>query len=324
MMNAENNNAKSFPIKIESIDDSVLNSDEQWQFFLEQNLMEFRSQKIISKRISHWKTQLLSNIQFSREYINSFRDEPLIMIVDISNLSTIPLIFIDSNLSLDKGIIPKSMEEIQILTQNCVPDTLITPSPNMWHKVDRKKNPNIMNLTLEPDNSDINKKHNLNIYLSHQIIGSARLIRLFIPLYCHKLLIGHIRFNIAFLIKQDTTPDRITLETGPFELPVLHNRKKCVRGKDVKVLKKEHSYEITLFIVNQGNQDLDNVIIQDTVPNFFLLSEFSHIPKKIYRFSSFHRIIWYITSIKVEEKVEIKYIIEGIGVYNASEAQFSI
>ena len=124
----------------------------------------------------------------------------------------------------------------------------------------------------------------------------------------------------------NTYPVGLPIEVVPegVHIPVMHIRKKTLKGKEVHALPAEGEYEITLFVENVGDSALENIEIRDVVPTNFEYSDFSIEPTQYDNMEGKDLLVWKVNKVNAGEKLQIIFKITGRGDYKASDAQFSV
>ena len=125
------------------------------------------------------------------------------------------------------------------------------------------------------------------------------------------------------LYTANTYPAGKDLEYVPevIEIPVLHVRKRLIRGKEITGLAEEGAYEITLYVVNTGEFTLKNYEVADKVPENFEYSGLSLEPVEVTKEEGTDILKWKIDQIEAGDRFEIKYHLSGTG--KPSDAQES-
>ncbi|MHA1111740.1 MAG: hypothetical protein ACTSRE_11605 [Promethearchaeota archaeon] len=130
-------------------------------------------------------------------------------------------------------------------------------------------------------------------------------------------------FTSDVLYQANTYPAGKPLEVRPevIEIPVLHVRKRLIRGKEITGLAEEGAYEITLYVVNTGEFTLKNYEVADKVPENFEYSGLSLEPIEVTKEEGTDILKWKIEQIEPGDRFEIKYHLSGTG--KPSDAQES-
>ncbi|MHA1617751.1 MAG: hypothetical protein ACTSVZ_00605, partial [Promethearchaeota archaeon] len=106
-------------------------------------------------------------------------------------------------------------------------------------------------------------------------------------------------------------------------IPVLHLRRKVLKGKKIHAMSTEGVYEIVLTVKNTGDTFIENVEMRDVVPDNFEYGEYSFEPESTDNLEGKDLLIWKIDRIEANDEFEIKYTITGKGEYKASDSQLS-
>ncbi|MBD3353226.1 MAG: hypothetical protein GF364_17230 [Candidatus Lokiarchaeota archaeon] len=129
-------------------------------------------------------------------------------------------------------------------------------------------------------------------------------------------------YHTDMLYTANTYPAGKALEVVPenadIEIEVVHIRKRFIKGKEIIALSGEGEYEITLYVVNKGNHDLENYGVADKIPDNFEYYDESEEPE-VESMEGVDVLKWKIDSIAPEERYEITYKLKGEG--KPSDAQ---
>jgi hypothetical protein len=126
------------------------------------------------------------------------------------------------------------------------------------------------------------------------------------------------------LYQANTYPAGKALEVRPavIEIPVIHVRKRIIRGKEIIGLAAAGEYEIVLYVVNTGDFALQNYEVADKVPENFEYSGLSLEPFEVTKLEGLDVLKWKIDKIEAGDRFEIKYKLSGTG--KPSDAQESM
>ncbi|MBN2156437.1 MAG: hypothetical protein JW776_10370 [Candidatus Lokiarchaeota archaeon] len=126
------------------------------------------------------------------------------------------------------------------------------------------------------------------------------------------------------LYQANTYPAGKALEVRPavIEIPVIHVRKRLIRGKEIIGLAATGEYEIILYVVNTGDYVLRNFEVADKVPENFEYSGLSLEPVEVTKKEGLDVLKWKIEKIESGDRFEIKYKLSGTG--KPSDAQESM
>jgi hypothetical protein len=125
------------------------------------------------------------------------------------------------------------------------------------------------------------------------------------------------------LYTANTYPAGKELEYVPevIEIPVIHVRKRLIRGKEIIGLAAQGEYEIVLYVVNTGDFVLKNYEVEDKVPENFEYSGLSLEPVEVNKEEGTDILKWKIEKIEAGDRFEIRYKLSGTG--KPSDAQES-
>jgi hypothetical protein len=126
------------------------------------------------------------------------------------------------------------------------------------------------------------------------------------------------------IYQANTYPAGKALEVIPevIEIPVIHVRKRLIRGKEIIGLAAKGEYEIVLYVVNTGDFVLRNYEVADKVPENFEYSGLSLEPMEVSKMEGLDVLKWKIEKIEAGDRFEIKYKLSGTG--KPSDAQESM
>ena len=130
-------------------------------------------------------------------------------------------------------------------------------------------------------------------------------------------------YSSDVLYTANTYPRGQDLEVRPdvIEIPVIHVRKRLIRGKEIIALAAQGEYEICLYVVNTSDFPLRNYGMEDKVPENFEYSGLSLEPMEINKEEGTDVLKWKIEKIEAGDRFEIRYKLSGTG--KPSDAQES-
>ena len=187
-------------------------------------------------------------------------------------------------------------------------------------------------ISLEPDNQEPDHDHTLKVafkdLIKNEAVGGFKPGDVMIVTYP----IGSMKPSADVVFKSDvlyqanTLPAGKPLEVRPevIEIPVAHIRRKFRKGKEIKALAGEGVYEITLFVENTGEYNLENMSVIDKVPDAFQYTDFKPKEPEIVDLEGENVLSWKIEVLEPGKEWSVSYKITGQGEYAASDAQFSL
>lgn len=107
-------------------------------------------------------------------------------------------------------------------------------------------------------------------------------------------------------------------ENADVEIEVVHIRKRFIKGKEITALAEAGEYEITLYVENKGEYDLENYEVVDKIPEDFEYYDVTEDPE-VESVEGMDILKWTIDSIAPGDRSEIRYKLRGEG--KPSDAQ---
>ena len=133
-------------------------------------------------------------------------------------------------------------------------------------------------------------------------------------------------YSCDVLYQANTLPAGKPLEVhivGEQTIPVMHVRRKYDKGKEIKNLAGEGAYEITLFLTNTGQFNLENITVMDKVPDNFQYTNMT-IEPAITDLEGEDILTWKVELLEPGQNWEVKFNINGQGEFKPKEAQFAL
>jgi len=187
-------------------------------------------------------------------------------------------------------------------------------------------------ISIDPDNQEPNTAHAVKIafndLVKNEAVGGFKpgdTMTVTYPITSMKPG-AQIVFKSDVLYQANTLPAGKALEVRPavVEIAVAHIRRKFRKGKEIKALSGEGNYEITLFVENTGDFNLEGMVVKDIVPDAFQYSDFKPAEPEIVDEEGQNVLSWKIETLEPGKGWSVTYKISGQGEYAASDAQFSL
>jgi hypothetical protein len=163
------------------------------------------------------------------------------------------------------------------------------------------------------------KDHAMGMFLPNMIIRVKYPIQAYKPARDTEFV-----SNVRYIA--NTYPAGAAIEyipAPPARIPVLHLRRKILKGKKIQAMSQEGVYEIVLTAKNTGDTYVENVEMRDVVPDNFEYGDYSFEPASTDNLEGKDLLIWNIDRIEANDEFEITYTITGKGEYQAKDAQLS-
>jgi hypothetical protein len=277
-------------------------------------------------------------IKYSVTQLPSFRVEKFEVVLHAKNTGGADLNDLIMEHVIQAGFLPPKPEEIELFVvrppEDYDPGTAEDdPLEVKWDNPDLGEQISLDESLIEitPNDQEPTAEHTVKINLTNlrdNAIGMflpGMIIRAKYPLTAFKVAkdteyISNVKYTA------NTYPAGAPMEVIPegITIPVIHIRKKLMKGKTVRALPEEGNYEIILSIENMAPTDVEQVVARDVVPSNFEYADFSIEPGKYDSLEGKDLLVWTIDKIASGAKTEIKYKITGKGDYKASDSQFSV
>lgn len=278
--------------------------------------------------------------KYSVSQIESFREIPFTVLMEVKNKGGADLNELIMQDVIQSGYIPPKPEEIQLFVVRPSEDGEKEGKNDAdskeaekvdWENLGEEISIDKSLIEIKPEDQDPTHEHALSINLKDL---RSNPMGMFVP-----GMIIRAKYTVkAFKVAKDTEyvsnikyiantfPAGKPLEIVPdqVKIPVIHIRKKTIKGKEVRALPGEGQYEIAVFLENAGEFPLENIVIKDAIPANFEYTDFSIESTKTESQEGKDVLIWNVAKIEKGEKFEIKFKLTGRGDYKASDAQFSV
>ncbi len=187
-------------------------------------------------------------------------------------------------------------------------------------------------ISIDPDNQEPDHDHVLKVafndLIKNEAVGGFKpgdTMTVTYPITSMKPS-AQVTFKSDVLYQANTLPAGKALEVRPavVELAVAHIRRKFRKGKEIKALSGEGNYEITLFVENTGEFNLEGMTVIDKVPDAFQYTDFKPTEPEIVDLEGQNVLSWKLETLEPGKGWSVTYKITGQGEYAASDAQFSL
>lgn len=189
-------------------------------------------------------------------------------------------------------------------------------------------------MTIEPDDQDETSSHTVTLALKDLIADKDiegfkpdDMFTLWYPIMAVRPD-ATVVFNPDVLYQANTLPAgkpleiRITGEAA-ITIPVMHVRRKYQKGKEIHHGATDGSYEIILFLKNTGQFNLENITVEDMVPENFEYSDMS-IEPSIKHVEGEDVLTWKVDALAPDQEWNVTFKINGSGEYKPKDAQFAM
>ncbi|HME52784.1 MAG TPA: hypothetical protein VKM55_11245 [Candidatus Lokiarchaeia archaeon] len=189
-------------------------------------------------------------------------------------------------------------------------------------------------ITIEPDNQDPETSHTVTMTLKDLIADDETkgfkpddMFTLYYPITAVRPD-ATVVYNPDVLYQANTLPAGKPLEIHVFgdaaiTIPVMHVRRKYQKGKEIRRGASESTYEIVLFLKNTGQFNLENIKVEDMVPENFEYSDAS-IEPSVKHVEGEDILTWTVDILEPGQDWTVEFKINGSDEYSPKEAQFSM
>jgi len=189
-------------------------------------------------------------------------------------------------------------------------------------------------VTIEPDNQDPETSHTVTLALKDLIANDETkgfkpddMFTLYYPITAVRPD-ATVVYNPDVLYQANTLPAGKPLEIhvigdAAITIPVLHVRRKYQKGKEIHHGATDGSYQIVLFIKNTGQFNLENIKVEDIVPDNFEYADMT-IEPSIKHVEGEDVLTWNVDVLEPGQEWNVQFNINGSGEYKPKEAQFAM
>lgn len=281
---------------------------------------------------------MAGKLDYSATSIQSYRIVPFDALHQVKNTGGADLNELVIEETIQSGYIPPKAEEIELYIVRPSEDSDTSEGFDVdeeieWEELGEQISIDESMIEITPNDQEPDTEHIVRINLTElrdNAIGMfipGMVIKAKYPITAYKVAKDtEYVANVKYL--GNTYPAGAPLEISPIEeprIPVVHMRKRILKGKKVSAMATDGHYEITLTLRNTGADALENIEIKDMVPENFEYADYSLEPVKFDNLEGKDVLIWNIEKIEAEETYTITYKITGTGdEYRASGAQVSM
>ena len=273
---------------------------------------------------------IAGKLDYSLEQLMTYRITPFDALLQVKNTGGADLNEIIFEETIQEGYVPPKPEdvEIYIVRDN---ESELEGSEADWENLGDPIEIDSDLIEISPNNQEPETEHILRIKLTDlkdHAMGMFlpnMIIRVKYPIQAYKpARDSEFVSNVRYIA--NTYPAGAPIEFVPApeaRIPVLHLRRKVLKGKKVHATSTEGVYEIVLTVKNTGDTFIENVEMRDVVPDNFEYGEYSFEPASTDNLEGKDLLIWKIDRIEANDEFEITYTITGKGEYKASDSQLS-
>ena len=273
---------------------------------------------------------IAGKLNYSLEQLMSYRITPFDALLQVKNTGGADLNEIIFEETIQEGYVPPKPEEVEVyIVKDDESD--IEDSEADWENLGDPIEIDSDLIEISPNNQEPDTEHVLRIKLTDlkdHAMGMFlpnMIIRVKYPIQAYKpVRDSEYVSNVRYLA--NTYPAGSPIEyipTPEARIPVLHLRRKVLKGKKIHAMSTEGVYEIVLTVKNTGDTYIENVEMRDVVPDNFEYGEYSFEPASTDNLEGKDLLIWKIDRIEANDEFEITYTITGKGEYKASDSQLS-
>ncbi|MHA1721202.1 MAG: hypothetical protein ACTSWX_12845 [Promethearchaeota archaeon] len=273
---------------------------------------------------------IAGKLKYSIEQISSYKITPFDVLLEAKNTGGADLNEITFEDTIQEGYIPPKPEEIEIyIVKDHEADFEgeETDWENLGDPIDIDSD--LIEITpndQEPENEHVLrikltdlKDHAMGMFLPNMIIRAKYPIQAYKPARDTEFV-----SNVRYIANTYPAGAPIELVPAPeVRIPIVHLRRKVLKGKKIHALATEGEYEIILTVKNTGDTFIENVEMRDVVPDNFEYGDYSFDPASTDNLEGKDLLIWKIDRIEANDEFEITYKITGKGDYKASDSQLS-
>ncbi len=132
------------------------------------------------------------------------------------------------------------------------------------------------------------------------------------------------RPKISCKLKESPNSTPFEINYTGLKIPVSHVRRKFRKGKEIKALSGEGNYEITLFVENTGDFNLEGMTVTDNLPSNYRARDFNPLEPIVMTGGDSNSLCWSIPLLKPGKGWSQTFRISGEGEYCAHDAQFAL
>jgi len=274
---------------------------------------------------------IAGKLDYSIEQIMSYRVTPFDALLQVKNTGGADLNEIIFEETIQEGYVPPKPEDVEVYIVKDV-ESDIEDAEADWENLGDPIEIDSDLIEISPNNQEPDTEHVLRIkltdlkdhamgmFLPNMVILVKYPIEAYKPAKDSEFV-----SNVRYIA--NTYPAGAPIEYVPSpaaRIPVLHLRRKVLKGKKIHAMSTEGVYEIVLTVKNTGDTFIENVEMRDVVPDNFEYGEYSFEPDSTDNLEGKDLLIWKIDRIEANDEFEITYTITGKGEYKASDSQLSV
>jgi uncharacterized repeat protein (TIGR01451 family) len=273
---------------------------------------------------------IAGKLDYSLAQIMSYRITPFDALLQVKNTGGADLNEIVFEETIQEGYVPPNPEDVEIYIVKDDESDFEDGTAD-WENLGDPIEIDSGLIEISPNNREPDTEHVLSINLTDlkdHAMGMFlpnMIIRVKYPIEAYKpVKDSEFVSNVRYIA--NTYPAGAPIEYVPTpgaRIPVLHLRRKVLKGKKVHATSTEGEFSIVLTIKNTGETAIENVEMRDVVPDNFEYGSYSLEPESTDNLEGKDLLIWKIDKIEANDEFEITYTITGKGEYKASDSQLS-
>lgn len=184
---------------------------------------------------------------------------------------------------------------------------------------------NIKVMSITPNDKDLTKSHELNLNLQNmtKFLPANAILEITYPIIARNPK-PDIKYEVPVIVKVNAKIEGTPYTIAPAETPevkIKYIKRKFKTLKSIKPGGTEGEFIISIRLQNNGDVELENILLKDKVPSTFELSSFSpkELPYDLIKGESESELVIKIIEIKAGASVNIEYSCSGTGEYPRSE-----
>lgn len=273
---------------------------------------------------------IAGKLDYSLVQLMSYRITPFDALLQVKNTGGADLNEIIFEETIQEGYVPPKPEDVEVYIVRD-DESELEGSEADWENLGDPIEIDSDLIEISPNNQEPDTEHVFRIKLTDlkdHAMGMFlpnMIIRVKYPIEAYKpARDSEFVSNVRYIA--NTYPAGAPIEFVPApeaRIPVLHLRRKVLKGKKIHATSTEGEFEIVLTVKNTGDTFIENVPMRDVVPDNFEYGSYSLEPASTDNLEGKDMLIWDIDRIEANEEFEITYTITGKGEYKASDAQLS-
>jgi hypothetical protein len=281
---------------------------------------------------------LAGTLHYSATQIPSFREIPFNTLMQVKNIGGADFDSLIMEEVVQPGFVPPTADKVELFVVR-PPDDMTEEDKHSdaaikdanWNDLGESIEIDPALIEITPEGQDPTVEHIVRIKLENLrdspigMVIPGMIVRAKYPLVAMKVPKGEeFHSNVTYTANTFPAGSPIVVKPEGITIPVMHIRKKTLKGKEVRALPGQGAYEINVFLENTSEFPLEQVVIKDVVPHNFEYADLSVKPTKFERMEQGDVLVWAVDKIEAGSKFDVKFKITGSGDYKASDAQFSV